>query len=47
VYTISPGAISSRISFKLISEIRPSNSLSFHYLKAPVLKRILGSAFVS
>jgi len=46
-YTVSPRAISSRISFKLISKIRPSNSLLFYHLKAPVLKRILGSAFVS
>jgi len=47
VYTISPRAISSRMSFKLISKIRPSNSLSFYYLKAPVLKRILKSASIS
>jgi len=47
VYTIFPRAISSRMFFKLISKIRPSNSLSFHYLKAPVLKRILKSTFAS
>jgi len=47
VYTILPGAISFRMSFKLASNIRPSNSLLFHYLKAPVLKRILGSASIS
>jgi len=47
VYTISLRAISSRISFKLISKIHPSNSLLFYYLKAPVLKRILGSTSVS
>jgi len=47
VYTISPRAISSRISFKLVSEIRPSNSLSFHYLKALILKYILGSTSAS
>jgi len=47
VYTISPRAISSRMSFKLINKMRPSNSLSFYYLKAPILKRILGSASVS
>jgi len=47
VYTILPGATSSRMSFKLISNIRPSNSLSFYYLKAPVLKRILKSTFIS
>jgi hypothetical protein len=46
-YTISPRAIFSKMSFKLISDIHPSNSLLFHYLKAPVLKRILGSTFVS
>jgi len=47
VYTISPKAISSRMSFKLASNIHPFNSLSFHYLKAPVLKRILGSTSAS
>jgi len=47
VYTVLLGAISSRISFKLISDIHLSNSLLFHYLKAPVLKRILGSASAS
>jgi len=47
VYTISPRATSSRISFKLISKIRPSNSLLFYYLKAPILKYILGSASAS
>jgi len=47
VYTISPRAISSKMSFKLISKIHPSNSLSFYYLKASILKRILGSASIS
>jgi len=47
VYTILPRAISSRMSFKLISNIHPSNSLSFYYLKAPILKRILRSASIS
>jgi len=47
VYTILPRAMSSRISFKLISNIHPSNSLLFHYLKASVLKYILKSASAS
>jgi len=47
VYTISPGAIFSRMSFRLISNMRPSKSLLFYYLKALVLKRILRSAFAS
>jgi len=47
VYTVSPRAISSRMSFKLINKIRPFNSLLFHYLKAPVLKRILRSTSAS
>jgi len=47
VYTVLPRAISSRMSFKLTSDIRPSNSLLFYYLKAPVLKCILGSVFIS
>jgi len=47
VYTILPRAISSRMSFKLASNIRPSDSSSFHYLKAPVLKYILGSTSAS
>jgi hypothetical protein len=47
VYTVLPRAISSRMFFKLISNIRPSNSLLFYYLKAPVLKYILGSASIS
>jgi hypothetical protein len=47
VYTILPRAIFSRMSFKLISNIRPSDSLLFYYLKAPILKRILGSTSIS
>jgi hypothetical protein len=47
VYTILFRAIFSRIFFKLISNIRPSNSLLFYYLKAPILKRILGSTSIS
>jgi hypothetical protein len=47
VYTILPRAIFSRMSFKLISNIRPSNSLLFYYLKAPILKYILGSTSTS
>jgi len=47
VYTIFTRAISSRISFKLISKMRPSNFLLFHYLKASVLKRILKSTSAS
>jgi hypothetical protein len=46
-YTVLPRAIFSRMSFKLVSNIRPSNSLSFYYLKAPILKRILGSTSIS
>jgi len=47
VYTISSRAIFSRISFKLISKIHPFNSLSLHYIKAPILKRILKSTSIS
>jgi len=47
VYTILPRAISFKMSFKLASNIRPFNSLLFHYLKAPVLKCILGSVSIS
>jgi len=47
VYTILPRAIFSRMSFRLISNIRPFKSLSFYYLKALVLKRILGFTFAS
>jgi hypothetical protein len=47
MYTILSGSISSRIYLRLISNIRPSNSLSFYYLKVPVLKRILGSTSTS
>jgi hypothetical protein len=47
VYTVLPRAIFSRMSFKLISNIHPSNSLSFYYLKAPILKYILESISIS
>ena len=34
------------MSLRLISNIRPSDSLLFYYLKVPILKRILGSTSI-
>jgi len=47
MYTILPNSILSRIYLRLISNIRPSNSLLFYYLKVPILKYILGSTSIS
>jgi len=46
MYTISPKAILSGIYSRPINNIHLFNSLSFYYLKAPILKRILKSTFI-